>query len=114
MSGDPRDYDGVTFESEAREREEQIAIARDEKAEREAREMDFDETTLCTETCCETLVHQTEVCAALASIERAMYFESLRQFPSEGDLIQAWLDGAPDSVLQSRTVETAIAQRRAA
>lgn len=78
--------------------DEQDRIERAELArERERAEMTFHESMACSNACCETLTHQTEACAALALAEARWVAEG-GEFPVF-DRIQAWLDGAPDHVL---------------
>jgi hypothetical protein len=57
MSFDPRDYDGVTRESERAERDEARELQAQESDEQAAREMAFHETPFCEEECFETCIH---------------------------------------------------------
>jgi hypothetical protein len=98
------DYDQEVYEDRmgitARRQAEREELAREEREEYEARMAEFDETTLCTDVCCETLAHQSAECAALAQRERGEYLASLALgWMTDGERIQAWLDGAPDAVL---------------
>lgn len=57
MSWDPRDYDGVTFETERRDRDEERELLAQEAEERTAREMAFIDTHFCELDCFERLEH---------------------------------------------------------
>jgi hypothetical protein len=65
MSWDPRDYDGVTYESERRERDELRELLAREAEEETAREMAFRDTPHCESACYETMIH-TAACSAAA------------------------------------------------
>jgi hypothetical protein len=96
MSFNPADYDQEVYEDRmgitARRQAECEELAREEREEREARQMEFLETPLCTDACFVDGTHASAECAALAAM-------AVRRGLTEGDLIQAWLDGAPDAVL---------------
>lgn len=67
---DPRDYDGVTYESERRERDEQRELQAQEAEEEHEREMAFRETPFCVAECYDTMIHGV-MCEAIAGWRRA-------------------------------------------
>ena len=58
MSFDPRDYDGITYETERADRNEERALLAQEAEERTAREMAFRETPFCELDCFENLARR--------------------------------------------------------
>jgi hypothetical protein len=69
---DPRDYDGVTYASERRERDEERELAAQAREEETAREMAFHETQNCEDACYETCVHTAACCAAAQPVIAAL------------------------------------------